>query len=243
MSTLLPVLISWLQEYGYPALWLAIFCAAICLPLPIGFLLLCAGAFAALGDFNILVLVLIAISASVAGDNVGYYLGRCFGSKVFGWLEHQHRLRFMKAGTITHSRLYFQKRGGWAILLSRFLFSALGSPINLLAGAELYPYRRFLFYDFIGESIGVLIPLTLGYVYGTTWEEVGDIWGTISLSIIGFLLTIYLAIHLIRLSKRTYHIKAVREARKRVRGVREARVTILRGGFDLGKERPDTLPL
>jgi hypothetical protein len=32
------------------------------------------------------------------------------------------------------SRAYFKLRGGWAVFLSRFLFSALGGVINLLAG-------------------------------------------------------------------------------------------------------------
>jgi membrane-associated protein len=53
MNSFLPILITWLQQYGYPALWLAVFISAIGTPLPVSFILLAAGAFAALGDFNI----------------------------------------------------------------------------------------------------------------------------------------------------------------------------------------------
>ena len=69
MSIFLSTLLNSLQSYGYPALWLSIFVAAVGLPLPIGLVLLAAGAFAALGDFNVIVLALIATSASVAGNS------------------------------------------------------------------------------------------------------------------------------------------------------------------------------
>ena len=238
MSAFLPLLISWLQEYGYPALWLTIFCAAIGLPLPIGFVLLGAGAFAALGDFNLALLIFISISASVAGDTVGYWIGRSFGSKVFLWLEHQDSLRFIKADALARSRDYFQRHGGWAVFLSRFLFSAFGSPINLLAGAELYSYRRFLIYDILGEAIGASMPLVLGFAFETSWEEVGEVMGTVSLLIIAFLVTLYLASYLLMLARR---IRAKRATSLHVE--RQKKSPLVIRGVGLGKEGPDTMPL
>ncbi len=40
MSTILPYLINWLQEFGYPALWLVVFVASVGAPLPISLVLL-----------------------------------------------------------------------------------------------------------------------------------------------------------------------------------------------------------
>jgi membrane-associated protein len=107
VSTFLPTLITWLQEYGYPALWFTIFIAAIGLPLPIGLLLLGSGALTAFGNFNLAFLLLLATSAAVAGDSTGYLVGRRYGSKVFHWLEHQQRFRFIKPEVVIRSRLYF----------------------------------------------------------------------------------------------------------------------------------------
>ena len=45
MNTLVPLLINWLQQYGYPALWGCIFIASIGIPLPINLVYLAAGAF------------------------------------------------------------------------------------------------------------------------------------------------------------------------------------------------------
>lgn len=235
MNGLLPILISWLQDYGYPALWCTIFVASIGLPLPISFVLLGAGAFAALGDFNIVLLAAIAISASVCGDSVGYLLGRYFGSRVFSWLERERRIRFISPETIKRSRLYFHKHGGWAIFLSRFLFSALGSPMNLLAGAELYAYRRFLAYDLIGEAFCALIPLSLGFAFGASWEEVGEVLGTISLFAFALLFTLYLAFALFRLLKYVHVVRLQRKTASEVHPFFSQPRT--------RKEEPDTLPL
>ncbi len=209
MSVFLSSLLSILQTYGYPALWASIFVAAIGVPLPVSLVLLAAGAFAALGDFNLILLTLISISASVAGDNLGYLIGRLWGSKVADWLEHSKvGRRFLKPDAVARSRLYFKKRGGWAVFFSRFLVAALGGVVNLLAGTELYPYRYFLVFDIGGETLGALIPLLLGFAFGASWDAVGDILGTSSLLVLGLLLVIYLFLRLLRYTRRVQKNRA-----------------------------------
>jgi membrane-associated protein len=209
LSTLLPLLLSWLQEYGYSALWLSIFIASIGMPLPISLVLLAAGAFAALGDFDIVLLTIVAITASTCGDSVGYLIGRLLGHKVLIWLAG----RLIPAERIKRSQEYFKRRGAWAIFLSRFLFSAFGGGVNILAGTEEYAYRRFLLYDVMGETIGALLPLSLGYVFGVSWEAVGDILGAISLFALGLLFTIYLAVRLIRMIRQRTSTNVAKEER------------------------------
>jgi membrane-associated protein len=181
---------------------------------------LAAGAFAALGDFNLILLALIGLSASVSGDTVGYLLGRKWGRKVLARLTRQSRLHLISPQRIEKSRLYFIKRGGLAIFLSRFLLSGLGGAINIIAGTELYPYRRFLLYDLCGELLGALIPLVLGYIFGASWEAVGDILSTSSLAIVTILLAIYLAWRLIRQIQRsqraTIQVALIAKAKKSI---------------------------
>jgi membrane-associated protein len=209
MSVFLTSLLGVMQVYGYPALWVSIFIAAVGLPLPVSLVLLAAGAFAALGEFNIVLLTLISISASVAGDSLGYVIGRLWGSKVADWLEHSKLgRRFLKPNSVARSRLYFKKRGGWAIFFSRFLVAALGGIINLLAGTELYPYPYFLLFDILGEALGALIPLLLGFAFGASWDAIGDILGTSSLLVLGLLLVTYLFIRLLRYARRVQKTRA-----------------------------------
>lgn len=188
MSTLLPYLLALFQEYGYPILWLSIFIGALGIPLPNSLVLLAAGAFAALGDFDFAILAVVSVSAFVAGDNASYWIGRRWGSKVLHWMEG----RLIKPHTLERSRVYFERLGGWAIFSSRFLVSALGGAINLLAGAEIYPYQRFVIYDLAGEAVGALLPLTLGYIFGASWDAVGDLLGSFSLFIVALLVALVL---------------------------------------------------
>ncbi len=208
MSNLLPYLLTLLQEYGYPILWLSIFIGAIGIPLPNSLVLLAAGAFAALGDFNFALLAAVSISAFVAGDTTSYWIGRRWGSRLLLWLEG----RLIKAQTLERSRVYFERLGGWAILSSRFLVSALGGAINLLAGAEMYPYKRFVLYDIAGETLGALLPLTLGYIFGASWDAVGDLLGSFSFFIVALLVALVLGYQTLRLFRRMRKTAAIRKA-------------------------------
>lgn len=199
MNSTLPYLLTLLQDYGYVVLWVVVFISAAGLPLPVSLLLLAAGAFAAQGDFNLVSLAAVAISAFVAGDNFGYLIGRRWGSRVLIWLETSGKVRFIKPKTIARSRAYFHRLGGWAVFLSRFLVPALGGAINLLAGAEFYPYQRFLVYDISGETIAALLSLVLGYIFGASWDAVGDILGSFSFFILASLIVLLLGYQTIRL--------------------------------------------
>lgn len=187
-----------LQQYGYPALWLIVFVAAAGAPIPVSLLLFASGAFSALGDFNIGILFPVVWSAAVMGDNLGYLLGRRVGTVLLVWLERRKRFRWITLPALAQSQAYFRRRGGWAIFMTRVLFSALGGSINLLAGLEQYPYHSFLLWDAIGEALGVLIPLSLGYIFAESWEEAASLFGAFSGLLLALLATIAFSVLLVR---------------------------------------------
>lgn len=190
--------LSALQHYGYPALWLIVFVAAAGAPISGSLLLFAAGAFAAFGDFNIAILFVVALSAAVMGDNLGYYIGRRVGSPLLGWFARQKRFRMFTSQTLERSRIYFRRRAGWAIFVTRFLIVVLGGAINFLAGVEEYPYRKFLFWDVSGQILGAVITLGLGYVSAESWEEVASLFGALSSLLLAFLVAVAIVVVLIR---------------------------------------------
>ena len=217
--------------------------AAVGIPIPITLLLLAAGAFAALGDFNVALLFLISFSALVCGDNAGYWIGRIWGSKVLNWVERSKRWnQLIPPKRIMQSRQYFQRRGGWAIFLSRFLFSALGGVINLLSGSELYPYRYFLLFDSSGEALGAIIPLSLGYVFGASWEAVGDVLGYSSFLILSMLIVIVLALRLIKNARLLKQARAtnIREVEVSENNLEEASIFV---NTEISTKSSGNLPL
>ena len=181
-----------LHQYGYPALWAIVFIAAVGAPISGNLLLYAAGAFAAFGDFNIFILLPVAVSAAVLGDALGYFLGWKLGNPLLTWLEKKH-WRFLSPETLARGRSYFRRRAAWAIFLSRWLIVVLGGPINWLAGAERYPYRAFLFWDISGQLLGALIPLGIGYTFAASWGEAESLFGSVSTFILTFLVMMMIA--------------------------------------------------
>ena len=196
-----------LQQYGYPVLWLIVFISAAGIPISGSLLLFASGAFAALGDFNIIILFPIALSATVMGDSLCYLVSRRVGVSLLHWLEHQKRFRFVTPENVEKSRVYFRHRAGWTIFITRFLLVALGGPVNMLAGLEQYPYPRFLAWDVSGQTLSVLLSLGLGYIFAQSWEEVASVFGAISSLLLVLLIAIVIVVVLIRNIRRKRHIK------------------------------------
>ena len=186
MPSLLPTLLNAYQQYGYPLLWGSIVVAA-------------------LGDFNLLLLFVLALSAFVCGDTIGYGIGRRWGSTLLHGLAHTKRLPLLSPSTVARSRVSFKRWGGWAVFLSRFPFSAVGSSINVLAGTERFPYRHFLVADIAGEALGATVPLILGYSFAASWKAVGALVGAVSLGALTLFVVLFL---LFRLGKMAQRLRA-----------------------------------
>ncbi len=187
-----------LQRYGYLALWLVVFVAAVGVPVSGSLLLWAAGAFAAFGDFNLALLFPVALSAAVMGDNVSYWIGRRVGTPLFAWFERQKRLRIITPQLLARGRAYFRRRAAWAVFITRFLIVVLGGPINFLAGVEQYSYYRFLFWDVCGQALCAIISLGLGYIFAESWEEAASIFGAFSSLFFVLLMAIILSVLLLR---------------------------------------------
>jgi len=191
--------ISALQQYGYLALWLIVFVAAAGAPISGSLLLFAAGAFAAFGELNIVILFPVALSAAVMGDNLTYFIGRRVGIPLLAWLERQKRFRWISPKALESARNYFRRRTSLAIFLTRFLIVALGGAINLLAGLEQYPYPNFLFWDVSGQILGAIISLGLGYIFAESWEEAASLFGAFSGFFLAFLTAVILSLVLVRM--------------------------------------------
>ena len=202
------VFLSALQHFGYPALWLIVFVAAVGVPISGSLLLFAAGAFAAFGDFNVFILFPVALSSAVMGDNLGYFIGRWVGVALLDWIGRQKRFRWMSPEAIEKGRAYFRRRTGWAVFLTRFVIVALGGPINILAGLERYSHRRFLFWDISGQALCALITLGLGFVFAESWLEVATIFGTFSSLFLALTVTAILFIVILRKVRRDRAAKA-----------------------------------
>src|SRR5437868_6053403 len=117
-------LVHWMQLYGstigYFVLGGVIFAETglfFGFFLPGDTILFPAGLLASQGHFNIYLLCLVAFTAAIAGNCVGYFFGKYVGPKIF---TKEDSLLFQKEH-IHRAKNFYDKHGGKTIMLARFL--------------------------------------------------------------------------------------------------------------------------
>jgi membrane-associated protein len=140
--------------------------------LPGDSLLLTAGLFAAQGSLNLWILLPLLFVSAVAGDNVGYW----FGSKTGPALFKREKSFLFRPENLTAARDFYEKRGGQAIVLARFMpFIRTFAPI--VAGAVSMSYSKFMLYNTLGGLLWAVGVTIAGYFLGQLFPpEVLDKW-------------------------------------------------------------------
>jgi membrane-associated protein len=128
--------------------------------LPGDSLLFAAGALAAIGAFNIVLLLILLALAAVLGDSVNYAIGHFLGEKIFSW-----KIKFIKKHHLERTHQFFEKHGGKTIIIARFI-PIVRTFAPFLAGVGRMHYLKFLSYNVIGGVLWVAAFLGAGYFFG-----------------------------------------------------------------------------
>lgn len=93
------------------------------------------------------VLIAIVTVAAIAGDQIGYMLGRKFGRR---WFKDDARI--MKTAHLDTAEDFFKRRGGPAIVLARFV-PVVRTFAPLSAGVARYDYKSFTLWNMAGALL------------------------------------------------------------------------------------------
>jgi membrane protein DedA with SNARE-associated domain len=151
--------------YGYWAVFFGVMLENAGVPVPGETILLVAGYFASTGEFNIALVMIIAASGAVVGDNIGFAIGHHYGR---GFLLRVGRFFFLTPKRLEHMESYFERHGNKTILVARFI-TGLRVFAALLAGASRkMPWRVFVLYNMAGAVLWSVVITTLGYLFGAS---------------------------------------------------------------------------
>jgi membrane-associated protein len=129
--------------------------------LPGDSLLFAAGLLSSQNVFDAPLLIVVLSVAAVVGDGANYYLGLQMGEHVF----ERGRLRFVKHSHLIAAKEFYERHGGQAIILARFM-PLVRTFTPFVAGVARMSYARFLIYNVLG-GIGWVTSMTLcGYWLG-----------------------------------------------------------------------------
>jgi membrane-associated protein len=135
--------------------------------LPGDSLLVTAGIFAAAGDLNVVTLLVGASACAVAGDQVGYVIGRRAGQALYNRPDS----RFFKRKHLERAHEFYEKYGAKTIVLARFV-PIVRTFAPAVAGAAQMQYRRFVFYNIFGGLLWVFSTVLLGFFLGRAVPEI-----------------------------------------------------------------------
>jgi len=152
---------------GYPGLIGIVFAETGLLVgffLPGDSLLFTSGFLASLGVMDVRVLLLSLSIAAVAGDQVGYLIGRKAGEALY----RREDSRFFKRKHLIAAHEFYEKYGGKTIFLARFV-PIIRTFAPTVAGAAQMDYRKFVFFNVAGGIAWVFSMVGGGYLLGQTF--------------------------------------------------------------------------
>ena len=163
-------------------------------------LLLAGGVFAAQGKLSLATLILVVAVSAIAGDNVGYHIGKRYGRQLF---KKKDGLVFRQE-YVQRAEQFYEKHGDKTMLFAHFvpIVRTFAPPV---AGVAKMNYKKYVVYDGIGIIAWATIVTMIGYFFGT---KIPNIDHYIMLAVGGVMV--------ITLGPTFYHlIKSILESRAR----------------------------
>ena len=160
-------LVAFIQNYGalvYALLFVIVFCETglVVTPfLPGDSLLFAVGALTAQGLMEWEIVVPVLLVAAILGDSVNYAIGKWIGPRVF----HFEDSRFFKREYLMKAHAFYEKYGGRAIILARFV-PIVRTFAPFVAGVGAMNYTKFIVYNITGAIFWVGLFVGAGYFFG-----------------------------------------------------------------------------
>jgi len=177
-----------------PVLFAVVLISAVGLPFPVSLMLVAAGSFVKQGELSLAPVIVAGSLAAILGDQIGYSLARWRGRRFIVRITH----RLGGETKIKKAEALSKKWGGAGIFFSRWLVTTLGSWLNFTSGIAGYPWRRFVFWDVLGEVLWVVLYVMLGYIFSDRVQYIAEILGNLAWAILGLIVAVILGWKLVR---------------------------------------------
>jgi membrane-associated protein len=155
------VLTGW---YGYLVLFAIVFAESGLLVgffLPGDSLLFTVGVVAGAGKLPIGIMIVMLAFASMAGDGIGFLLGKTVGYSLFS----KTNSRIFRREYLDRTHAFYERHGGKTIIYAKFV-PIIRTFAAFIAGVGRMNYVRFLSFNVFGALGWVTLMVTLGYLLG-----------------------------------------------------------------------------
>lgn len=161
-----------MNELGLIGVTLMMFLENVFPPIPSELIMPAAGFAAAMGQMNILLVIIAGTLGSVLGALPLYYLGTIFDEqRLYRLAQKYGKYVLVKPDDITNAQAWFNKYGKSVIFFGRMI-PAIRSLISIPAGMARMPLLPFLTLTALGSAIWTTLLAYAGYALGANYAQV-----------------------------------------------------------------------
>ncbi|MEI4616319.1 DedA family protein [Bacillus cereus] len=159
-------LLSYIEQYGYWALFFCLWLGIIGMPIPDEMIVMSGGFVSLLGILNVIPAFLLTYLGVVSGLSLGYILGKIFGTKVLDKL-----MKKKKAKYIVKSQEMVEKYGHYALVTSYFI-PVVRHVVPYLVGMNNMSFKTYALYSYTTGFLWTLVYFVLGSLFGQHIERI-----------------------------------------------------------------------
>lgn len=159
------ILIPYIKEYGYIALYLILWIGFFGFPVPNEVIVMTSGLVANKSMLHPVVTFIVTYLGVISSLTTLYCLGR-FGNKLHKTKGKVHKSKLRNA------KKMIENHGPFSLVLS-YYFPTARHLIPLLLGTNKYPLNTFILYSFSNAFIWTLIYFFVGYEFGQYIHVIG----------------------------------------------------------------------
>ncbi|WP_127782662.1 DedA family protein [Rhodococcus sp. X156] len=126
------------------------------------------GVAASLGRVDVYLMAAVTVAAAIAGDSIGYEIGRRYGTRML-----QAKVLAKRQAQVQSAQHLLATRGAIAVCVGRFV-AYLRAIIPALAGTAGMPYRQFLLWNAVGGLVWGVSCVALGYLAGASYQQLAS---------------------------------------------------------------------
>ncbi|MDR6225011.1 DedA family protein [Desmospora profundinema] len=156
-----------LWQYGYLGIFFFLMLGIVGLPLPDEIMMTFIGYLASVGQLNLALTFVSALSGSMCGITISYWLGKRLG---YPFLERYGSRIFITRRRLKRSRLLFRKYGNWVLFFGYFI-PGIRHVTAYMAGISRLSVRRFAAYAYGGALTWCTTFIGLGFLVGAHWKK------------------------------------------------------------------------
>lgn len=159
-------LLSYIEQYGYWALFFCLWLGIIGMPIPDEMIVMSGGFVSSLGILSVIPAFLLTYLGVVSGLSLGYILGKIFGTKVLDKLMKRKRQKYL-----LKSQQMVEKYGHYALVTSYFI-PVVRHIVPYLVGMNNMPFKTYALYSYTTGFVWTLVYFVLGALFGQHIESI-----------------------------------------------------------------------